>query len=55
MKCFQPTAWADSCMARWGVQPRARRITVYYMGLLGEQLSAMLPLSLLQVSLQVLV
>lgn len=42
-------AWLDSCMQRWGIKQQARRITLYYLGLLGEQLSAMLPLSLLQV------
>lgn len=52
MRCFQPASWADSCMARWSVGPKARRITLHYMAMLGEQLTAMLPLSLLQVGPQ---
>lgn len=43
-------AWTDSRMQRVGISAKKRRITIHYMVLLGEQLAAMLPLSLLQVT-----
>lgn len=43
------TAWMDLCMQRCGIQPKPRRVIIHYLVLLGEQLAAMLPLSLLQV------
>jgi hypothetical protein len=44
------SSWADSRMQRFGISAKKRHITIHYMVLLGEQLAAMLPLSLLQVS-----
>lgn len=43
------SAWIDSGLQRCGIKPKPRRITLHYLMLLMEQLTAMLPLSLLQV------
>lgn len=41
--------WTDTLLKRCGVRTRPRRLVLHYASLLGEQLAAMLPLSLLQI------